>query len=237
MEIVFLGISDVGMRIYEWLCDRTSTDVRALLTEQPQLDQIQTIQPDIVVSVGFDHIVPPEITAIPEHGCINLHGGYLPYNRRRNTNVWPIIDGTPAGVTLHYMSEELDKGAIIAQREVPVTFLDTAKDVYHRLEAANYELFVGVWPTIETGDVTTKQQPDEGTSHTRAEFRELCRIDPEETYRARDLVDLLRATTFPPFDNACMEIDRERYYLDIDVRTANADTETDTASVGMVREY
>ena len=45
MNIVFLGINDIGMRIYEWLCERETVDVRALVTEPDQLDIIPQISP------------------------------------------------------------------------------------------------------------------------------------------------------------------------------------------------
>lgn len=234
MEVVFLGISDAGMEIYEWLCNRDEVDVLAMLTTSSQLEQIETLAPELVVSVGFDHIVPPDVIAVPDRGCINLHGGYLPYNRRRNSNVWPIVDDTPAGVTLHFMNKRFDEGDIIAQNKVPVNFDDTAKDLYHRLEQESYELFVDTWPDIERGEISTEPQGDGGTTHTRKDFEYLCRIDPDETYRAKELLDILRATTFPPFNNAYTVVDGDKYYADVDIRDADS---SDEASVGMVEEY
>jgi len=155
---------------------------------------------------------------VPESGCLNLHPAYLPYNRGANPNVWSIVDGTPAGVTLHYMDSEVDTGDIIARRRVDTEFSDTGKDLHGRLEDAQVELFRETWPEIAAGTVSsTAQAADSGTYHRTEEFRELCRLDPEETVQIEEFLDRLRALTFPPYDNAEIEIDGTAYHVEIDI--------------------
>lgn len=218
MDLVFLGVNDIGMRIYEWLCDRDSVDVLALLTEEDQLDLVPELEPDLLLSVGFDYLVPSEILSVPDRGAINLHPSLLPHNRGKSPNVWPIVDGTPAGVTIHYMDSEFDTGDIIAQREVEFDFSDTGKDLHRRLEDAQYDLFEDVWPEVERGEVNAQPQSDErGSYHSTDEFLELCELDPNEKVRTIDLLNRLRALTFPPFDNAKLNVDGETYYIEVNV--------------------
>lgn len=228
MEVVFLGINDVGMRIYEWLCDKSSVDVAALLTTKSQLKLVHEIRPDVVISVGYDHLVPKDVLEVPPKGCINVHPSLLPHNRGKSPNVWSIVEGTPAGVTLHYMDEEYDTGEIIAQREVEVRFEDTGKDLHRRLERAQLDLFASIWPDIEGGEVeTTPQSSEEGSYHSVSDFKELCEIDPDAEYTAKEFLDVLRALTFPPFDNACIEIGRKQYYVDVEIRSSTEISEGD----------
>lgn len=236
MEIVFLGVNDIGMRIYEWLCQRDSVDVIALLTEPDQLDIVEESSPELIVSVGFDHLVPPEILAIPSEGAVNLHPSYLPHNRGKSPNVWPLVEGTPAGVTLHSMDAEFDTGAIIAQRKVETEFSDTGKKLHERLEDAQFDLFTETWPGIESGEVEyTPQDDTAGDYHSKADFVELCELDPDEEVSVKTLLDRLRALTFPPFDNAYLDIDGERYYVDLEIRKVaeEADEKTD----GLLSSY
>ncbi|WP_336024888.1 formyltransferase family protein [Halobellus salinisoli] len=219
IDVVFLGVNDAGMRVYEWLCERSEVFVHSLLTTEEQLTVIKDAEPDIVVSCGYRHIVPESILGVPEMGCLNLHPAYLPYNRGANPNVWSIVEGTPAGVTLHYMDSSLDTGDIIARREVEPDFADTGKDLYQRLEDAQVDLFKENWPDVINEDTSVlEQKEDEGTYHRTNEFEELCEIDGEEMVRTREFLDRLRALTFPPHDNARIEIDDETYYIDIDIR-------------------
>lgn len=236
MEIVFLGVNDIGMRIYEWLCQRDGIEVTALLTEPDQLDIVKQIAPEFIVSVGFDHLVPQGMLELPSEGALNLHPSYLPHNRGKSPNVWPIVEGTPAGVTLHRMDAEFDTGAIVAQRRVETEFSDTGKQLHERLEDAQFELFVDTWPEIESGGVNeTPQDETAGDYHSKADFVELCELDPEEELSVKTLLDRLRALTFPPFDNAYLDIDGERYYVDIEIRKAAE--ETDEKTDGLLSSY
>jgi methionyl-tRNA formyltransferase len=234
MEVVFLGVNDVGLQIYEWLCDRETVDVTALLTEPEQLDLIHETNPDLLVSVGFDHLVPEEILNAPEQGAVNLHPALLPHNRGKSPNVWPLVEGTPAGVTLHYMDESFDTGNIIDQRPVETDFADTAKDLHRRLEDAQYDLFTDAWPGIERGEVeVTPQDTEVGTYHSVEDFQDLCELNPNEEVRVKDFLDRLRALTFPPFDNAHIEVDGETYYVDVEIRSATDNAEPD----GLLSSY
>ena len=79
--------------------------------------------------------MPDKFFTIPPKGCINFHLSYLPYNRGKKPNVWPIIDGSPAGVTMHYIDNDIDSGSIVAQSEVKVDIVDTGKTLYNKLYA------------------------------------------------------------------------------------------------------
>jgi|AntRauTorcE11898_2_1112593.scaffolds.fasta_scaffold06093_4 methionyl-tRNA formyltransferase len=221
MKVVFLGVNDVGHRLYDWLCQREGVDVVAMVTEPEQLELIRSKTPEFIVSVGFDHLVPPEILEIPSRGALNLHPAYLPYNRGKSPNVWPLVEGTTAGVTLHHMDEEFDTGGIIARREVETEFSDTGKDLHERLENVQFDLFTETWPEIESGDVDlTPQNETVGSYHSTADFVELCELDPDETVSVKPFLDRLRALTFPPFNNAYLDIDGERYYVDVEIKKA-----------------
>jgi len=222
LTVVFLGLNDAGQRVYDYLCDRDGVFVHSLLTTREQLQVVETVEPDYLVSCGYRHIVPEDVLEIPSEGCLNLHPALLPYNRGANPNVWSIVEGTPAGVTLHYMDPGIDTGAIVAQREVETDFADTGKDLYQRLEEAQVDLFREAWPEIEADEATaTPQDDDAGTYHATDEFDALCELDPEETTTARELLDRLRALTFRPYDNAYVELDGERYYVKVDIERAD----------------
>lgn len=85
---------------------------------------------DLVISFGYRHILSPKILATARRPIINLHIGYLPFNRGAHPNFWSFYDGTPSGVTIHFLDEDIDTGDILLQRYVnfdngEVTFEDT----------------------------------------------------------------------------------------------------------------
>lgn len=217
--VVFLGINDAGMRVYDWLCDHEKTFVQALLTTKEQLVTIEDHQPDYIVSCGFRYIVPEHILNIPKEGSLNLHQSYLPYNRGANPNVWSIVEGTPAGVTLHYMDSGIDTGPIIDRQKVNDCFAYNGKDLYNCLEDAQVAQFKKTWPDILAGNHSTSEQNErKGTYHEIDEFDNLCELDPDEEMTVKEMLDQLRALTFPPYNNAKIDIDGTTYYVEVDIQ-------------------
>lgn len=75
------------------------------------LNTIQTIKPDIGLSIYYSRIIP--IDVLSEFFALNIHGGLLPKWRGFNANCWAVINGEKeVGYTLHQMTEYLDDGPI-----------------------------------------------------------------------------------------------------------------------------
>jgi methionyl-tRNA formyltransferase len=217
IKIAFLGINDAGKRIYDWLVGK-GEEVLCLLTEKEELKLIEQIKPDIIISCGFRYVAPANIRRIPLRGCVNIHSSYLPYNRGANPNVWSIIENTPAGVSIHFMDDGIDTGPIIARRKIDVSFSDNAKDVYKKLEDAQVELFGDIWEQIKQGSIyPIEQKKGEGTFHTVKDFKELCQMELGKQYTGRELLNRLRALTFPPYDNTYVIVNGKKYYLRLEI--------------------
>jgi len=119
---------------------------------------------DWYVSYGFRHIIrEPDLTRHAGR-IINLHISMLPWNRGADPNFWAWHDGTPHGVTVHYIDAGMDTGDIIAQREVPMGE-ETLASSYARLNEAMVSLFGQVWPQIRSGTAPRSPQPAGGSLH------------------------------------------------------------------------
>jgi methionyl-tRNA formyltransferase len=185
------------------------------LLRQPEVrDAIRRLKPDIGLSLFFDYILKPEFLRLFPAGVLNLHPSYLPCNRGQYPNVWSIVDGTPSGVTLHYLDAGIDTGDIIAQRLVPVEPVDTGESLYRKLERACLEVFMENWPGVVSGKLIGMPQPSEaGTYHRTRDVEQIDEINLEHTYTARKLIDILRARTFPPYRGAFFRAEGRKVYL------------------------
>lgn len=175
------------------------------------IKHIKQWEPDILVSAFFSYIIPQEILDIPPLECVNLHPAYLPYNRGLWPNVYSIIDGTPAGATVHYMDAGIDTGDIIARVQVPITETETGGSLHQRCTSALVGLFKWCWPSIRTGTaLRTPQQIHEGDGagdyHFAGDIKGIEQIDLDKMYNAGNLIDIIRANTYPPYPGA--------YFLD-----------------------
>ena len=89
----------------------------------------------------FGYILRPNFLRLIPRGCVNVHPALLPYNRGAYPNVWSIVDGSPAGVTIHFVDEGIDTGDIIAQAQVVIEPVDTGESLYRKLERGAVALF------------------------------------------------------------------------------------------------
>lgn len=183
------------------------------------INRIRELKPDMALSIFFDYILPNKFIHIFPKGVINLHPAYLPFNRGQYPNVWSIIDETPSGVTLHYIDDEkIDAGDIISQREVSIEPIDTGMTLYRKLELASVAIFRDTWTAIKNGDTFRKSQNVYGgTYHRTRDVEKVDKISLDKKYTGKELINILRAKTFPPYNGAYFEEDGKRVYMRLEL--------------------
>ena len=101
------------------------------------------------------------------------------------------------------MDAGVDTGDIIAQRQVPVEPTDTGGSLYHKSEKLCVDLFKENWRQVRSGQAPRIQQRDmSGTYHRTRDVDRIDEIQIDRTYTARELIDVIRARTFPPYAGA-----------------------------------
>jgi len=121
---------------------------------------------DFMISYGYKYIIDKHILHILHNKAINLHISLLPWNRGADPNLWSFIENTPKGVTIHYISPEVDKGDIIAQKELFFSDQETLRSSYEKLCWEIEKLFEEVWPDIRNNNVSPRPQPSGGSFHS-----------------------------------------------------------------------
>jgi len=170
---------------------------------------------DYIVGVHYPYIVKKKHLELPKHGFLNLHPAYLPFNRGWHTPSWAILEGTPAGATLHFMSEELDQGDIVHQKRVAVKPSDTANDLYRRIKQAELEVFREALGQIREFSCSRKvQRTGDGSSHRKAELLDpsIAQLHLDELCSLEELLRRLRAMTTNQKTEACYFVEGGRKY-------------------------
>lgn len=169
--ILFLTNNCNTEQLYKWL-KKKHTVIR--YSEPINIDFLNSIDPRIIISYNYKHIIKKEVINHMEGRVINLHTSLLPWNRGANPNFWSFIDHTPSGVSIHMIDEFLDTGDIICQKEVEFDITkETFKSTYEKLQIAIEELFISEWDNIWNGRISPIMQKGIGTYHTSKDFREL----------------------------------------------------------------
>jgi phosphoribosylglycinamide formyltransferase-1 len=107
---------------------------------------------ELVVLAGFMRVLKtPMLEAFPR-GIINLHPSLLPEFPGREAWVQALEAGaTVTGCTVHYVEAGVDRGEMIAQREVPILPNDTAATLHQRIQLTERELLPAVINALAAG--------------------------------------------------------------------------------------
>ena len=189
---MFFGTNEAGEKILNWLEEREDVAVTSVV--EPG-DSLEGLEGDLGVCSGFTEKLPIETVEAFDRGVVNVHPSFLPYNRGAHPYIYPIIDDTPAGVSIHFMDEGLDSGPLVARREVEVRPDDTALSLRRRLMDEAFRLFTEEWDAVLEG-VSRPLELERGTLHRSGELDSLSWLDLDEEMRLGDALDLLRALTY-----------------------------------------
>ncbi len=184
---------------------------RGLPVEQPRTlrdptvhERLRALQIDAMVVAAYGAILPPEVLAIPRHGCLNIHASLLP-RWRGAAPIQRAIEAGDAetGVTIMQMDEGLDTGPMLLVERTPISDDDTAATVHDRLATLGARAIVDALESLERGTLVARSQPAEGVRYAHKLAREDAAID--WTMPARSIVDRVRA--FDPVPGATATLD------------------------------
>lgn len=167
---------------------------------------------DYIFGIHFPFIIKPPVLELPKIGFLNLHPAYLPYNKGWHTPSWAIIDNSPYGATLHFMTEELDGGDIVAQKELEVKPNFTANELYKSVLEVEKQLFKDTLPNLLSLDPSKIKQVSKGTSYSKKDLAKVQKIDLNNKVSPIDLINKLRALTTNNIDEAAYFIINEKKY-------------------------
>jgi len=103
---------------------------------------VEGFEPDLVVLAGFMRILSPAFVRRFEGRMVNVHPSLLPSFTGLHTHRRAIEAGCKvAGVTVHFVTPDLDHGPIIAQAVVPVLPDDTEATLAARVLAGEHERY------------------------------------------------------------------------------------------------
>ena len=131
-KMAALGVASVTFNKEQWV------DSNAILT----LLKEKSI--DLIVLAGFLAIIQTAIIKEYSGRIINIHPSLLP--RHGGPGMWgmhvhkAVIDAqeTESGITIHYVDEAVDGGAIISQHSCEVMAKDTPEDLVERVHELEY---------------------------------------------------------------------------------------------------
>ena len=137
-----------GIPVYH-ISGKTHPDTEAY--EAALIDVVDRYDIDLLVLAGYMKALPVSMIRRLPNRILNIHPSLLP--KYGGKGFWGIhvheaviaAHDTESGPTVHLVSEEIDKGRILAQTKVPVLEGDTPETLATRVLVQEHELY---WRTI-----------------------------------------------------------------------------------------
>ncbi len=110
--------------------------------DQQLIQAIDQLAPDLIVLAGYMRILTDEFVHKYLGKLINIHPSLLPKYRGLNTHQRAIDNAdTDHGVSIHFVTPELDGGPVIVQAKVPIFSDDSKDDLAERVQVQEHQIY------------------------------------------------------------------------------------------------
>ena len=122
------------------------------------LQAINRKNPDLVVLAGFMRILGPEIVNNFTGRMLNIHPSLLPKHPGTNTHQRALDAGDHEhGASVHFVTEKLDGGPLIAQERIPINANEAAQELGARVLIREQQLYPKVVSWFASGRLCLQQ--------------------------------------------------------------------------------
>ncbi len=127
--------------IETFVVDHTNYESRDAF-DAAMIAEIRRYNPDVLVLAGFMRILSTGFVHAFRGKILNIHPSLLPKYTGLNTHQRALQAGDKVhGVSVHFVTEELDGGPVIAQAEVAVTPEDTPETLAEKVQKKEHLLY------------------------------------------------------------------------------------------------
>ncbi len=174
------------------------------LREPEAWARLREARAEAMVVAAYGLLLPPEVLAIPAHGCLNIHASLLPRWRGAAPIQRAIQAGDArTGITIMQMDAGLDTGPMRLVRPLAIGPRDTGATVHDALASLGAEAIVEALERLGRGTLPLEPQPAEGVTHATKLTKADSPIDWSRPVRA--IVDQVRA--FDPVPGSTAELE------------------------------
>ena len=164
---------------------------------------VRELQPELIVVAAYGRILPEDILTLPPFGSINVHSSVLPKYRGAAPINWAILDGQKeTGVTIMYMTRDLDAGDIVCSKKTDIMPDEDAQELTHRLALLGADALEDAIEKIADGTAVRTPQDHSASTYAPMLSKDLAPMD--WTRSAQALHDQVRGLI--PWPCASMEL-------------------------------
>ncbi|WP_325261154.1 phosphoribosylglycinamide formyltransferase [uncultured Rhizobium sp.] len=121
------------------------------------LEALEEIAPDIICLAGYMRLISGDFISRYEGRILNIHPSILPLFPGLHTHQRALDAGMKvAGCTVHFVTEGMDEGPIVAQACVPIQNGDTPDTLAARVLTVEHQIYPEALALLATGGVSLR---------------------------------------------------------------------------------
>lgn len=162
--------------------------------DQKTLKEIAKLKPDFLLVADYGLILPKDLLSLPKFAPLNVHHSLLPKYRGPSPAPAAILNGeTKSGVTIINMTEHVDAGDILAQKEYRLKDDETTDSLLTFLNAIGAKILIEVIENYLKGKVAGRKQNHSQATYTHRYKKQDGYIDPQNPPDRKTLDRMIRA--------------------------------------------
>ena len=175
------------------------------------VDLLKNLNPDVLVVAAYGIILPKDVLEIPKLEALNIHASLLPRWRGAAPIQHAILSGDQVtGITIMKMTDQLDAGGIVLQKEIKIEYNDTSQDVHDNLAKLGGELISQVLTNIQKGKKISSNIQDESKATYASK---ITTQDAKINWSKNGKTILQKIRAFNPWPGAWFQINDQRIQI------------------------
>ena len=136
------------------------------LKSEEAVEQLESLQADIMVVVAYGLILPANVLNVPKLGCVNIHGSLLPRWRGAAPIQRAITAGdSQTGITIIQMDAGLDTGDMLHKISCDIESTETGSSLHDKLAQLGAQAILAALDKIAKNVVEPEKQDDSLTCY------------------------------------------------------------------------
>jgi methionyl-tRNA formyltransferase len=136
------------------------------------ISKLKEVGAELFIVVAYGKLIPKSIIEIPKYGMINVHPSLLPKLRGASPLASSILLENKTGVTILLVDEEMDHGAVIAEKEIiswenDLNLLPKESILENMLAKEGGQMLAESIPKYISGELIPKPQEHEKATFTK----------------------------------------------------------------------
>ena len=175
-EIYLISDENDGELIYEFCSDNVII-MNNPNFKQDDLQKIKLKKLDILISVGWSHLIPGWVIQQIDIPIINCHGSYLPDYRgsRAYMHYWANNENY-FGASIHFVTEKFDAGSILLRNKIRRLSNETKESMHYRSSILSAMQIPQALQLITNGYKGIEIKNEKARYFKKSEYEELVEI-------------------------------------------------------------